>query len=137
MDVRLRLCYNPENTRLRKCPLVLFLRCRLSMDTYVDYMSTSLMLSGMRTYVSQYRMEPSLILSRPASSNAFSSAWMHRHVERLTPALCPALQRGPMGIRTANATTSLKILLTASVVTILQIPRRTIITRTNHPFLPD
>ena len=47
------------------------------------------------THVSQYNMEPSLIRSRPASSSAFSSAWMHKQVRRPTPAGCPSLHRVP------------------------------------------
>lgn len=51
------------------------------------------------TYVSQYSIDPSRIRSRPASSKAFSSAWRHKHVERLTPAFWPLLQRGPVAFR--------------------------------------
>jgi hypothetical protein len=50
-------------------------------------------------YVSQYKTEPSPILSRPASRRAFSSAWRHRQVERLTPEPCPLLHRAPSQVR--------------------------------------
>ena len=47
-------------------------------------------------YVSQYRVDPSRILSLPASNKAFSSAWRQRQVDRSIPALCPLLHRGPI-----------------------------------------
>ena len=50
------------------------------------------------TYVSQYKIDPSLIRSRPASNRAFSSACMHRQVDRPTPAADPVLQRRPFGV---------------------------------------
>ena len=48
------------------------------------------------THVLQYRVDPSLILSLPASRRAFSSAWRHKHVSSLTPDRSPALQRWPL-----------------------------------------
>jgi hypothetical protein len=47
------------------------------------------------TCVLQYRMLPSPIRSRPASSRAFSSACMHRQVDSEAPPAWPMLQRGP------------------------------------------
>lgn len=56
--------------------------------------------------MSQYNMDPSRMRSLPASSNAFSSAWMQRQVDRPTPAPWAPLHLGPVKLashKTARA----------------------------------
>ncbi len=84
-------------------------------------------------YVSQYRIEPSRIRSRPASNSAFSSAWMHKQVERPTPAADPELHRRPAAIR--NSPQAGIGILTSAFIAVLEVSRRTIVACTNHPLL--
>jgi hypothetical protein len=108
------------------------------MDSYIWSVSTrQLAETSSKTHVLQYRIEPSRILSRPASSNAFSSAWMHKHVERSTPAFFPLLHRAPRDVRTAHSFFRPRVILTASFVAILEIPRSSIIAGTDDAFLLD
>lgn len=95
---------------------------------------------GTRTwalYVSQYRMALSRIRSLPASSNAFSSACIHRHVESAAPPPIAPLHRGPGYDQYAH--TYITIIcdnLTASLIAIRHISRCAIIPSTNNAFIP-
>ena len=84
-------------------------------------------------------MDPSLILSLPASRRAFSSAWRQRQVDRLTPAPWPWLHLAPgllksvddhYGIRDPTGPTS-------AFIAVGQVARGAIVAGTDHSIFPD
>ena len=77
-------------------------------------------LGAQLSYVSQYKIEPSLMRSLPASSKAFSSACMHKHVERPRPAPWPPLHLAPM-VLSNLIYNEIEELLTAAFIAIFKV----------------
>lgn len=87
--------------------------------------------------MSQYKIEPSRIRSLPASSKAFSSACMHRHVESPTPPPCAPLHRGPCSCVSFHMNLTMDRLRTTAFVAIPQVSWRAIVPSTNDTLLSD
>ena len=86
------------------------------MDTCIEWIiSRGTNLGAQLSYVSQYKIDPSLIRSRPASSKAFSSACMHKHVVRPRPAPWPPLHLAPIILSKLICTEVGELLTTAFI----------------------